>query len=670
MKQLKVWPHLTIFAILIAIGAGAAVALWVKHRQNNNAATVLSAARIERVEGQVGINNTAATASQNATEDEWAVATENAPISAGDRIYTRDNSRASIAFSSRNFARLNDGSALDLLTLSSDRTQLALRDGSALFDVGYLAPGELFEVATPYGAVDFNQPGLYEVGIDDNGSAWVSVLNGLAQVVGLAGSGQVNKGEMLRLVGQTAAEVALSRIDPGYAGGLLNDYYGDRYPDYYDGRYGDYNAYLADPYYYDPSRRYTSYQYVNDRIPGLYDLDGYGDWQSMNDYGYVWRPRVDGGWAPYQSGYWMNDYPHGMTWISTEPWGYAPYHYGRWANINGQWFWVPESSGTYPAYSPALVAFVPLSQTNEVGWVPLAPGEVYVPRYYDENWNARYWGDEDRFRQALNMNVPGAISFVPWDTFNHEIDRHHIRHYGRDRWASVQPILDPLSNGPLRNAVLRSAWGRGKIDLPPGIAKKLDDRKFIVGREIPREFRSRLARRGQIEEVPETARHQKFKVRDDRALKSETKFARKEEKLNASARGERVVNRGNAEREVIQLRQEQRAVAEQNRQRRVQRSAPGQMRQRGNEQQFRVNAKPEPRKPVEFKGPPVRATGNKGGRGVEIPKQPKQNGAGQVEQKPQRQNKGVQRQAEQGPAKGGVEQKAQGGGKGKGKGRG
>ena len=54
-----------------------------------------------------------------------------------------------------------------MLTLNERRTQLALRDGSAMFDVGYLGEGDLFEVATPYGAVDFEQPGLYNVGIDN-----------------------------------------------------------------------------------------------------------------------------------------------------------------------------------------------------------------------------------------------------------------------------------------------------------------------------------------------------------------------------------------------------------------------------------------------------------------------------------------------------------------------
>ena len=96
--------------------------------------------------------------------------------------------------------------------MNDDRTQLALRDGSAVFDVGYLDDGDLFEVATPYGAVDFQQPGLYNVGID-NGQVLISVLSGLAQVVGLGGSGQISKGELLTLVGSTAADVVLSQID-------------------------------------------------------------------------------------------------------------------------------------------------------------------------------------------------------------------------------------------------------------------------------------------------------------------------------------------------------------------------------------------------------------------------------------------------------------------------
>src|SRR5205085_3317706 len=217
------------------------------HRESTNAQTLINAARIERVDGEVGVNR-----SLNGSNTQWIAATQNSPVSVGDRIYVRDNSRAAIAFTGRNFARLNRNSSLDVLSLSDSRTQLALRDGSALFNVGRLAPGELFEVATPLGAVDLNQPGLYQVGINNRGNTIISVLSGLAQVVGLGGTGQIGKGQMLTLLGQTAADVIMSRLDPAYAGGLVNDYYGYQYPNIYDGRYSDYNAYLNDPYYYDP----------------------------------------------------------------------------------------------------------------------------------------------------------------------------------------------------------------------------------------------------------------------------------------------------------------------------------------------------------------------------------------------------------------------------------
>ena len=248
MTTLKAWPHLTVVAVLFVVGA-VGVVLWLKHEQRVEAEALPNAARLERVDGEVGINNSLLDAENN----EWVTATSNTPISVGDRIFTGENSRAALALSGRNFARLNDDSSLDVLSLSDRRTQLALRDGSALFDVGSLSPGDLFEVATPFGAVDLNQPGLYEVGLNDNGSAWISVLSGLAQVAGLAGSGQVGKGEMLTLLGQTAANVALSRLNPSYAGSLADDYYSYRYPSIYDGRYRNYDTYLNDPFYYDPS---------------------------------------------------------------------------------------------------------------------------------------------------------------------------------------------------------------------------------------------------------------------------------------------------------------------------------------------------------------------------------------------------------------------------------
>jgi hypothetical protein len=359
------------------------------------------------------------------------------------------------------------------------------------------------------------QLGLYNVGID-NGQVLVSVLSGLAQVVGMGGSGQIGKGEMLTLLGQTAADVVLSRLDGRDAGYLVDDYYSYQYPRYYDGRYRDYNTYVSDPYYFDPYRRNVSYQYVNSYIPGLDDLDYYGDWQNVDGYGHCWSPRVDAGWMPYQSGYWVNDYPYGPTWVSNEPWGYAPYHYGRWAFVGDRWYWVPDSTRATPIYSPALVAFVPFAN-NDIGWVPLGPGDAYVPHYYNTNWEPYYLTRDDLYLRGVNLNVPGAVTVVSADEFFRGDDWRRARRADRNMLANVNPVLDPLLATPLRNAVVNSAWGRGKKDIPPGIARKLDDTTVITSRGVDAPpFRRDLARSLRVEPVSDRAKGQKFKVRDER----------------------------------------------------------------------------------------------------------------------------------------------------------
>src|SRR6266480_1935714 len=621
MNNVKVWPHLTIVAFLCALVAGVGVALWLKHEQTVSAEALPNAARIQRVDGEVALNNGFANNQTSGGADaQWIVATPNQPFSVGDRIYTRDNSHASLAFTGRNFARLYPNTSLDVLSLADDRTQLALRDGSALFDVGYLAPGELFEVATPYGAVDLNQPGLYDIGIDQNGSAIVSVLNGLAQVVGLGGSGQISKGEMLTLAAQTAANVALSRVDRRNAGYVVDDYYRYQYPQYYDGRYTDYDAYLNDPYYFDPYRRDTSYQYVSEVIPGINDLDYYGDWQNVSGYGNCWRPRVDAGWAPYQQGYWATDYPYGPTWVSSEPWGYAPYHYGRWTNVGNQWFWIPDAINTTPRYSPALVAFVPLTQANEIGWVPLGPGDPYAPRYYNETWQPKYLTRTSIVQpRVVNLYVPGAVTVVPVENFTQIIDPRRVTRADRQALERVRPVLDPLTLTPIRNAVLHSAWGRGKSDLPPGIAKKLYDRSVVTSvTPFAPPFRKDLARAMRVESVPERVKDQKLQFRDERQAEAARTSDQPAQEKDAARRqqiapiaAEAVRGNRDARRQMQQLEQQQRQsqIQQQNAQRAA---ARGQQREQiqgervGRPAREQVQKEPRPPQPQAQRAQPVR----------------------------------------------------------------
>jgi DNA segregation ATPase FtsK/SpoIIIE-like protein len=513
----KIPAPVALIGVIIAILGAAGAALLLSRSEPKAAALVTPrAARIERVEGNVGLTHSLEPDGED--QAEWTEAAVNTPLTVGDRVYTRDNSHAAIAFTGRNYARLDSGASLDVLSLDESRTQLALRDGSALFDVGELAGDELFEVATPGGAIDFNEPGLYQVGIGDDGNTIVSVLSGLAQVVGLEGSGQIGKGEILTLVGQAATQLLVSKIAPDLAGNVVDDYYGYRYPNTYDGRYSNYDVYLDDPDYYDPYSHSASYGYLSEEIPGLYDLDRYGDWEDVDGYGRCWTPRVEANWTPYRSGYWDVNQVWGPTWVAEEPWGYAPYHYGRWAYVNNQrWTWVPEDCRTNPVYAPALVTFVPLQQTSQIAWAPLGPGERYVPRYYDANFQPQYFASREVVTEVVNvqhnyvnLNYPAAVTVVPVKEFRRRIDPRFTVPANAQLIAQSRAGLDPFAVDGVRQAARRGDFSERRMKGP---RQTRQDTPVVtsVAPVIP-PGRGDAAQAFQVRAVPDKQRKNRLKV--------------------------------------------------------------------------------------------------------------------------------------------------------------
>lgn len=139
----------------------------------------------------------------------------------------------------------------------------------------------------------------------------------------------------------------------------------------------------------------------------FYDnLDPYGNWREVGDYGYVWQPRnVDDNWRPYSDGRWVYT-DAGWTWDSDEPFGWAVYHYGRWANVNGiGWIWVPGTE-----WGPGWVSW--RHSPRYTGWAPLPPEalflrligfSVWVDDYYDIGpGNYRFVENRDFGARRLN----------------------------------------------------------------------------------------------------------------------------------------------------------------------------------------------------------------------------------------------------------------------------
>jgi len=118
----------------------------------------------------------------------------------------------------------------------------------------------------------------------------------------------------------------------------------------------------------------------------FYDnLQPYGDWREIGDYGYCWQPRdVDEGWTPYSEGRWLYT-DAGWTFDTDEPYGWAVYHYGRWADIEDiGWVWVPDTE-----WGPGWVSW--RHSEGYVGWAPLPPEAQFRYSVGISSWADDYY---------------------------------------------------------------------------------------------------------------------------------------------------------------------------------------------------------------------------------------------------------------------------------------
>lgn len=370
------WQWLTRRAV--ARLAGAAVLLMAAGSMSFADDPALRVARVSLTEGQVSYQRAAD------NDNGWTGATVNTPLNVNDQVQTGADGRAAIQLTGRNLVRLDYDTSFRITQFNTGTTQLALPAGTATFRIDSLDPRQFqltsaqeagdwgnvyFEIDTPAAAVTLLKDGVYRINARQDGTTEVETWRGEAEVYNQKlGVVSVKQGSEM-IVGAGADSYRMARAADK-----------DEWDRWNDGL--------------DSERLYTatssvSAHYVPAGLPGVYDLDVYGDWWYAQDYGYVWSPRVIAtGWAPYRVGAWRWDPFFGWTWISSEPWGWAPYHYGRWAFYSGRWCWVPRggfSAGVAWSWSPALVTFVGFGSPGVhvvgrdwIGWVPLAPGERFV----------------------------------------------------------------------------------------------------------------------------------------------------------------------------------------------------------------------------------------------------------------------------------------------------
>ncbi len=261
-----------------------------------------------------------------------------------------------------------------------DRTaQIRITEGTLNVRVRRLENDETFEIDTPNLAFSILRPGSYKLNVNEAGDTTVVVVrDGEGEVTGGGSAYTIHPRETGTFAGIDQLDADIQRFD--------------NYDDDFDHWCNDRDRHA------DHS---TSARYVSTDVIGYDDLDDYGGWRPVPEYGTVWFPHTTVvGWAPYRYGHWVWISPWGWTWVDDEPWGFAPFHYGRWVVVGGVWGWVPSPprpvfavAYVRPVYAPALVAWVGGPHFSigigigggggvGVAWFPLGPRDVYCPSYH------------------------------------------------------------------------------------------------------------------------------------------------------------------------------------------------------------------------------------------------------------------------------------------------
>ena len=301
-----------------------------------------------------------------------AVAAElNAPLVALDHVLTGPSSRAEVQFDYANMIRLGPVSEVRIAELKDNDYFIQIAEGTTTFSI-LRDTNARVEISTPTVSVLPLEKGVYRITVRPDGGTEITVRSGQAEIHSPRGTEIVRSGKTMQARG--------TADNPDFM--ILSAISRDDWDHWNEDRDRE-------------LERSKSYQYVSRDIYGADDLDGNGRWVYDPPYGNVWVPNVNvnAGWAPYRVGRWVWVNYYGWTWVSSDPWGWAPYHYGSWYESSYGWAWYPGSYGSRYYWRPALVSFFGWGGGGigigigggfgygNVGWVPLAPFEVYRPWY-------------------------------------------------------------------------------------------------------------------------------------------------------------------------------------------------------------------------------------------------------------------------------------------------
>ena len=301
---------------------------------------------------------------------DWVIISRDAPFGLDDALYSDASAKAEFVFPNALLVRIGASTQIQLIALKGDASEIDVASGVARFY--NRNPNGMLKVTTPFGYVLAGADSTFDLYVGDQ-SVEVLALNGQVDYFqeGSDASYEVTSGGPSILADATQVTNGEGSVDA---------------------QWDDWNAGRDNTRTKRAEVRGESVKYVPPQLQDdAYDLDESGKWDRVNYEGKeveLWRPTaVEPNWQPFTVGRWT-DYDQDQVWVPEEPFGYVTHHYGNWLLIDGAWYWAPPAPVVEVAAGPSIgfgwypgrVAWI--STDADVGWVPLAPAEVYYSHHY------------------------------------------------------------------------------------------------------------------------------------------------------------------------------------------------------------------------------------------------------------------------------------------------
>ncbi|MHC1728750.1 MAG: DUF6600 domain-containing protein [Syntrophobacteraceae bacterium] len=303
------------------------------------------------------------------TQD-WVATVKDAPFGMEDALYSDSKARAEFIMPNGLWLRIGPSSQVQLIALKADASELDVASGTARF---YNKSSEaMLKATTPFGYVLAEPGSTFDLYVGDQ-SVEVVALSGEVDFIHQTDNARYE-------VKPGSGSIVADASQVGSGDGNL------------DAEWDDWNAGRDSLWTKRVQVKGESVKYVPPEIQDdTYALEENGKWETVHYEGearQVWRPTtVDDSWQPFTAGRWTEWYGD-QCWVPDEPFGYVTHHYGNWIVVDRRWYWSPPVRRVAVVAGPSMgLAWYPgrvawISSGVNVGWVPLAPREVYYSRHH------------------------------------------------------------------------------------------------------------------------------------------------------------------------------------------------------------------------------------------------------------------------------------------------